>query len=119
MPAPDWTELTRFAIALAEASAREILPYFRRNTAVEVKDGPVWDPVTEGDRAGERIIRKMIEERYPGPRHPRRGIWLKEGTLALHLGAGPGGRHALLRLRHADLGHPDRPELRGQAGMWA
>ena len=65
MITPDWAELTRFAIALAEASAREILPYFRRNTAVDVKDGPVWDPVTEGDRAGERIIRQMIEERYP------------------------------------------------------
>ncbi len=65
MQTPDWAELTRFAIALAEASAAEILPYFRRNTAVDVKDGPVWDPVTEGDRAGERIIRNMIEERYP------------------------------------------------------
>ena len=63
--APDWNELTRFAIALAEASAREILPYFRRNTPVEVKNGPVWDPVTEGDRAGERAIRAMIEEHYP------------------------------------------------------
>lgn len=62
---PDWQSLTRFAIALAEASAREILPFFRRNTAVEVKEGPVWDPVTEGDRAGERVIRKLIEENYP------------------------------------------------------
>ncbi len=62
---PDWAELTRFAIALAEASAAEILPFFRRNTQVDIKDGPVWDPVTEGDRAGERIIRQMIEERYP------------------------------------------------------
>ena len=25
----------------------------------------VWDPVTEGDRAGERIMRAMIEERFP------------------------------------------------------
>jgi myo-inositol-1(or 4)-monophosphatase len=65
MTQPDWTDLTRFAVALAKASASEILPFFRRNTAVEVKDGPVWDPVTEGDRAGERIIRRMIEERYP------------------------------------------------------
>ena len=65
MTTPDWAELTRFAIALAEASAEAILPYFRQNTHVEVKDGPVWDPVTEGDRAGERAIRAMIEERYP------------------------------------------------------
>jgi myo-inositol-1(or 4)-monophosphatase len=65
MSSPDWAELTRFAIALAEASAAAILPFFRRNTAVDVKDGPVWDPVTEGDRAGERVIRQMIEQRYP------------------------------------------------------
>jgi myo-inositol-1(or 4)-monophosphatase len=65
MTTPDWAELTRFAIALAEASAKEILPYFRRNTHVEVKDGPVWDPVTEGDRAGERAIRALIEAHYP------------------------------------------------------
>jgi hypothetical protein len=30
MQTPDWAELTRFAITLAEASAAEILPYFRR-----------------------------------------------------------------------------------------
>lgn len=65
MTSPDWTELTRFAVALAHASAAEILPFFRRNTKVEIKDGPVWDPVTEGDRAGERVIRQMIEERFP------------------------------------------------------
>lgn len=65
MNRPDWLELTRFAIALARASAEEILPYFRQNAAVDVKEGPVWDPVTEGDRAGERIIRRMIEDRYP------------------------------------------------------
>lgn len=62
---PDWQELTRFAIALAKASAREILPYFRRNIHIDVKSGPIWDPVTEGDRAGERVIRRLIEERYP------------------------------------------------------
>jgi myo-inositol-1(or 4)-monophosphatase len=65
MAAPDWTELTRFAIALARASASEILPFFRRNTAIDVKQAVTWDPVTEGDRAGERIIRQMIERTYP------------------------------------------------------
>ena len=65
MRAPHWQDLTRFAISLAKASATEILPYFRRNTEIGVKAGPVWDPVTEGDRAGERVIRRMIEERFP------------------------------------------------------
>ena len=65
MTRPDWAELTRFATLLAEASAAAILPYFRQNTPVDVKDGPVWDPVTEGDRAGERAIRALIEAHYP------------------------------------------------------
>src|SRR5260221_5794366 len=64
-PKQDWQELTHFAISLAKASATEILPFFRQNARVDVKDGPVWDPVTEGDRAGERAIRQLIEERFP------------------------------------------------------
>ncbi len=65
MPAPNWTELTQFALELAEASAREILPFFRKHISVDVKASVVWDPVTEGDRAGERIMRQMIEARFP------------------------------------------------------
>ena len=65
MTAPNWTELTQFALQLARASAQEILPFFRKNIQIDVKSGELWDPVTEGDRAGERIMRAMIEERYP------------------------------------------------------
>ncbi len=83
MRTPDWAELTRFAIALAQESAAAILPYFRRNTAVEVKDGPVWDPVTEGDRAGERAIRAMIEQHYPNHGILGEEYGVKEGTSAL------------------------------------
>jgi myo-inositol-1(or 4)-monophosphatase len=61
----DWSELTRFALSLAKAAAEETLPWFRRNAEIALKDGPVWDPVTEGDRAGERVIRRLIEERFP------------------------------------------------------
>jgi myo-inositol-1(or 4)-monophosphatase len=75
----DWTELTNFAVSLARASEAEILPYFRRNTAIEVKPHVEWDPVTEGDRAGERIIRRMIEERFP-----------KHGINGEEYGAKPG-----------------------------
>lgn len=65
MTAPNWTELTQFALELARASAGEILPFFRKDIEVDVKAGAVWDPVTEGDRAGERIMRSLIEARYP------------------------------------------------------
>lgn len=65
MTAPDWTELTQFALELAHASAQVILPFFRKDIEIDVKSGVVWDPVTEGDRAGERIMREMIERRFP------------------------------------------------------
>jgi myo-inositol-1(or 4)-monophosphatase len=60
-----WGELTDFALHLARASASHILPHFRRNTPVDVKDHEHWDPVTEGDKAGERAMRQLIESRYP------------------------------------------------------
>jgi myo-inositol-1(or 4)-monophosphatase len=62
---PDWNELTRFARHLAYVAATEILPHFRNHAQVETKPDVVWDPVTEADRAGERAIRRLIEERYP------------------------------------------------------
>ena len=65
MSTPDWNDLTRFALAVADAAALEILPHFRRNVTVDVKADVVFDPVTEGDRAGERVMRAMIEARYP------------------------------------------------------
>lgn len=65
MQAHNWTELTQFALELARISAKEILPFFRRDIQIDVKSGAVWDPVTEGDRAGERIMRATIEERFP------------------------------------------------------
>lgn len=58
-------KLTQFALILAEASAQVILPQFRKNIAVDVKAGEVWDPVTEADRSAERIIRELIETSYP------------------------------------------------------
>ncbi len=66
MPTKDhWTELTDFALRLSQAAAQEILPHFRQNTPVDVKPHETWDPVTEGDRAGERAIRQLIERHYP------------------------------------------------------
>jgi histidinol phosphatase-like enzyme (inositol monophosphatase family) len=61
----DWTELTTFALELAEASAARILPFFRSTNRIDIKAGVGWDPVTEADRAGEEVIRRMIEARFP------------------------------------------------------
>ena len=58
------TELTEFALTLARVSAEAILPHFRQNVPVDVKVHETWDPVTEGDRAGERAIR--LEARDEG-----------------------------------------------------
>jgi myo-inositol-1(or 4)-monophosphatase len=51
---------------VAEAGAAEALRFFRRPVAVESKPGPMtYDPVTEGDRAAERVMRARIEARFP------------------------------------------------------
>ena len=66
MPTPSpWTDLTNFARQLAKAAGAEILPHFRQNTPIDIKPHETWDPVTEGDRAGERAIRHLIEKHYP------------------------------------------------------
>lgn len=60
-----WTELTDFALKLADEAAKAILPHFRQNIPIDVKAGEHWDPVTEGDKAGERAIRHLIEAAFP------------------------------------------------------
>lgn len=58
-------DLTGFALRLADAAATSILPHFRQGTPIDIKAAETWDPVTEGDRAGERAIRSLIEKHYP------------------------------------------------------
>ncbi len=65
MNSAELNELTAFALHLAQAAAQEILPHFRENVPIDIKEAETWDPVTEGDRAGERAIRQLIEARYP------------------------------------------------------
>jgi myo-inositol-1(or 4)-monophosphatase len=57
--------LLQFARDLATAAANAILPQFRKNIAIDVKQAKDWDPVTEGDRAAERAIRGLIESNFP------------------------------------------------------
>ncbi|MEX2694404.1 histidinol-phosphatase [Rhizobium mongolense] len=50
---------------LAEAAKAETLPRFRSGLDVTNKLSSGFDPVTEGDRAAEAAIRKLIEEHFP------------------------------------------------------
>jgi histidinol phosphatase-like enzyme (inositol monophosphatase family) len=62
----DLPGLEAFFHALAEASGRAILPWFRTGVRTDNKaEEGSFDPVTEGDRAAERAIRDLIAERYP------------------------------------------------------
>ena len=59
-------ELAAFAEELADAAGTAILPYFRTPMAVDNKlAGIGFDPVTEADRAAEKIIRACITARFP------------------------------------------------------
>ncbi|AMM83444.1 histidinol-phosphatase [Martelella sp. AD-3] len=58
---PDHAFFTR----LADAAAAETLPRFRSGLDVDNKLSGGFDPVTEGDRAAESAIRRLIEETYP------------------------------------------------------
>lgn len=56
--------LVAFIRELADASAREILPYFgRKEMGLELKSDDT--PVTVADREAERVMRRMIEARFP------------------------------------------------------
>ena len=59
-------EFLDFAGGLADAAAEVTLPRFRRKLSVDNKATVGgFDPVTEADRKAERVIRQMIEKRYP------------------------------------------------------
>ena len=68
-PLPDAKDIEdrlAFITSAAQASAAVILPYFRNRLTIDHKPGQGrFDPVTEADRAGEKMIRKMIETTYP------------------------------------------------------
>jgi histidinol phosphatase-like enzyme (inositol monophosphatase family) len=49
----------------AAAAARETLPRFRTRLDVDNKYQVGFDPVTDGDREAERVIREVISARFP------------------------------------------------------
>lgn len=55
-----------FVRDLARVSGEAILPFFRSSIGVDNKAGKGgFDPVTEGDRAGEAAMRRMIKQAFP------------------------------------------------------
>ncbi len=60
------TRLLQSAHALADASGKVILKYFRKPLPVENKAAAGhFDPVTEADRAAERVIRRHLKSLHP------------------------------------------------------
>jgi myo-inositol-1(or 4)-monophosphatase len=59
-------ELAGFAEELARAARAETMARWRGTCAIEDKGSGAYDPVTEADRAAERVMRQLIAERYPG-----------------------------------------------------
>jgi histidinol phosphatase-like enzyme (inositol monophosphatase family) len=54
-----------FADTLGDAARGAILPHFRSGGACENKGGVAFDPVTEADKAAERVMREMIARAFP------------------------------------------------------
>lgn len=65
-PQASLDDLIDFAHTLADASGELIRPYFRQPLDVANKAGVgAYDPVTEADRAAERVIAEAVAARWP------------------------------------------------------
>lgn len=58
-------EFADFALELARAARLETLPRWAECIPAEDKGATSFDPVTEADREAERVIRALIQERFP------------------------------------------------------
>jgi histidinol phosphatase-like enzyme (inositol monophosphatase family) len=58
-------ELEDFAIELAHTAGGIAKAHFRKTFSIENKGGSGFDPVTNADKAIERVLRAAIAERYP------------------------------------------------------
>ncbi len=66
MPQAPLDDLIDFAHTLADSSGAVIRPYFRQPLDVANKAGAgAFDPVTEADRAAERVIADAVAARWP------------------------------------------------------
>ncbi|WP_069095062.1 histidinol-phosphatase [Methyloligella halotolerans] len=62
---PDFDALLAQAHALANRASSVILPRFRAGVGIAHKGGSDFDPVTEADKEAERVMRALINERFP------------------------------------------------------
>jgi myo-inositol-1(or 4)-monophosphatase len=58
-------DFTAFIARLAGSSGETILPFFRTSLTIDNKSGSDFDPVTEADRAGEAVMRRLIKANFP------------------------------------------------------
>jgi histidinol phosphatase-like enzyme (inositol monophosphatase family) len=58
-------DFTAFTERLATASGETILPFFRTALGIDNKSKGGFDPVTEADRAGEAVMRRLIKMNFP------------------------------------------------------
>jgi myo-inositol-1(or 4)-monophosphatase len=65
LPEDEFRDLLDAAHSAADSAAAVILPHFRAGGEVAQKGGGPFDPVTEADKAAERIIRQKLSEHYP------------------------------------------------------
>jgi myo-inositol-1(or 4)-monophosphatase len=61
----DTLRFIAFADELADAARAAILPHFRGGGACDNKSADGFDPVTDADRAAERVMRQLIENAFP------------------------------------------------------
>jgi histidinol-phosphatase len=58
------TDLLEFAVEVAWRAGRSTLAHYQTGITAETK--PDASPVTEADRAAERLVRELIESKFPG-----------------------------------------------------
>ncbi|MEQ1754815.1 MAG: histidinol-phosphatase [Micropepsaceae bacterium] len=77
-------DLKAFALELADVSGRIILPFFRRELAVENKLATAgFDPVTQADRDAETAVRALIKQRHPSHGVLGEELGFEAGTVPL------------------------------------
>ena len=118
---PDLAFLKR----LADAASVETLKYFRAGSAVKNKFEVGFDPVTEGDKRAEAVIREILDAEYPeygiigeeyGAKNADRShVWVIDpidGTRAFIAGVPVWGTLVGLKVDgHARMGFIQQPYL--------